>query len=162
MDIELEFLGNKPVKYGAEVASWSECLQLCKATAACAQVVFYKTDRKCYGMRAAYTQEQEGKGGKNVKWISARCLEREDEKKDIIHVLNGLTVKGSKNSFSPYSTCPIGYVPHARACAHAHASPLSISFMFRTHARVHMRMRLALPFPSSIPSNPFHANRLYF
>lgn len=83
------------------------CALLCK-------VVFHKEQRNCYGMSAAYPTEQENKGGTNYKWISAQCLDRDDEDHTVLRVMNGVMVTGGKNGWSPYSTCPLGYV---RACA---------------------------------------------
>ncbi|CAK9079343.1 GTP-binding protein TypA/BipA-like [Durusdinium trenchii] len=65
-------------RFGANVGSWSTCLDLCESQKECKQVVFFRG--RCFGMLARSDEDQSGKGGKNKGFISAHCYD-----KDVLH-----------------------------------------------------------------------------
>jgi len=64
--------------YGAKVASWEACLDMCRELPACKQVVYRKSTNECFGMNTAADEDQDGKGGSNVNYISAHCSLRNE------------------------------------------------------------------------------------
>mmetsp|Transcript_51525 Transcript_51525/g.120114 ORF Transcript_51525/g.120114 Transcript_51525/m.120114 type:complete len:994 (+) Transcript_51525:106-3087(+) len=67
-------LGN--FAYGAYVGAWSNCLRLCERAKECKQVVYM--NGHCYGMSKRSDEDQDGRGGQNINWISAHCYEEGD------------------------------------------------------------------------------------
>ncbi|CAE7525840.1 Ank3 [Symbiodinium sp. CCMP2456] len=62
-------LGSTP--YGANVGTWEACLDLCRDTTGCEQVVY--RDGSCYGMSESSDEDQDGLGGSNEHYTSAHC-----------------------------------------------------------------------------------------
>ncbi|CAE7798116.1 Ank3 [Symbiodinium sp. CCMP2592] len=62
-------LGSTP--YGANVGTWEACLDLCRDTTGCEQVVY--RDGYCYGMSESSDEDQDGLGGSNEHYTSAHC-----------------------------------------------------------------------------------------
>eukprot|EP00439_Symbiodinium_sp_Y106_P022947 s1625_g2.t2 len=62
--------------YGAQVGSWNTCLTLCERAKECKQVVYY--NGHCYGMSQRSDDDQDGRGGQNIGFISAHCYDEGD------------------------------------------------------------------------------------
>lgn len=60
-------------KYGDRVETWERCQEACKLEKNCAQVVYVKSTKLCYGMNAKSALDQDNKGGSNTDYISATC-----------------------------------------------------------------------------------------
>jgi len=60
-------------QFGFVAASWDDCRATCFSLTACKQAVFSKGTRSCKLFKAALSDDQDGRGGENIEYISAQC-----------------------------------------------------------------------------------------
>jgi hypothetical protein len=60
-------------KYGAVAEDWPTCRDWCAAERGCKQVVYYRPERKCFGMTGRGDDDQDNMGGNNPNFVSAHC-----------------------------------------------------------------------------------------
>ncbi|CAK0855368.1 unnamed protein product, partial [Prorocentrum cordatum] len=60
-------------EYGAETEDWPTCRDRCGAEKECRQVVYYRPERKCFGMSGRGDGDQDNLGGQNSNFVSAHC-----------------------------------------------------------------------------------------
>lgn len=60
-------------EYGAVAEDWPTCRDRCAAEKECKQVVYYRPERKCFGMSERGDDDQDNMGGNNPDFVSAHC-----------------------------------------------------------------------------------------
>ncbi|CAK0851484.1 unnamed protein product, partial [Prorocentrum cordatum] len=60
-------------KYGDVAEDWPTCRDWCAAEEKCKQVVYYRPERKCYGMSGTSDDDEDNMGGNNPNFVSAHC-----------------------------------------------------------------------------------------
>ena len=60
--------------YGSVVANWDECKDVLNKNPDARQVVYSKSNKACYPMKLMTPEDQDGKGGTNMDWVSAQKL----------------------------------------------------------------------------------------
>lgn len=60
-------------EYGAVAEDWPTCRDRCAAEEGCKQVVYYRPERKCFGMTGRGDEDQDNMGGHNQNFVSAHC-----------------------------------------------------------------------------------------
>jgi len=60
-------------KYGDVAEDWPTCRDRCAAEEKCQQVVYYRPERKCFGMSERGDDDEDSMGGNNPNFVSAHC-----------------------------------------------------------------------------------------